>query len=231
MKLFVVSDIHGHAGLLKEALDEAGYDPGNQNHLLVCCGDLFDRGAENMEVLRFFEQMDRKIMVRGNHEDRLLDVFATGMLGNFGKGTGTVQTICEILQKNSLPDLDNPIDFSDKIDTVNRFVALIGEMCDYYETEHYVFVHGWLPNEEGKVLSDWRSASIEQWSKSRRARWIDVCRMSGHKEKKTIVCGHYPTPDSQILYGSGFIAIDACTDVHKRINVLVIDDQLLKEGA
>lgn len=50
-KIFAVSDIHGHYHILKEALDRAGFDDSNDNHLLVCCGDYFDRGDENVEVL------------------------------------------------------------------------------------------------------------------------------------------------------------------------------------
>ena len=38
-KIFVVSDVHGHYTLLKEALEKAGFQNENKNHLLVCCGD------------------------------------------------------------------------------------------------------------------------------------------------------------------------------------------------
>ena len=70
-KLFVVSDIHGHCTILSEALDRAGFDRRNPDHLLICCGDYFDRGTENMEVLQFLERLPRKILIRGNHEDML----------------------------------------------------------------------------------------------------------------------------------------------------------------
>ena len=63
-KLFVVSDIHGHCSILKEALDRAGFDKENEDHVLLCCGDYFDRGNENVEVLKFFERLKRKILLR-----------------------------------------------------------------------------------------------------------------------------------------------------------------------
>ena len=53
-KLFVVSDIHGHYSELKAALAAAGFDRNDPAHLLICCGDYFDRGSENAQVLRFF---------------------------------------------------------------------------------------------------------------------------------------------------------------------------------
>ena len=202
MKLFIVSDIHGYAKLLKEVLNKVGYDPEKEDQLLICCGDLFDRGTENFEVLRFFERIERKVMIKGNHEERLLEILNTGRLGQH--------------------------DFiSGKTGMVDRLCDLIGEMRDYYETENYVFVHGWLPNENGYIVSDWRHASEQQWSNSRWTWWIKGCEMLGNAEQKTIVCGHYPTRDSQIYYGDGFIAIDAGTDSNKKVNVLVIEDKLV----
>ena len=73
-KLFVVSDIHGHCTLLQEALAGAGYDRNCEDHWLLGCGDYFDRGTENAEVLRFLERVPRKILIRGNH-DRFLSNF------------------------------------------------------------------------------------------------------------------------------------------------------------
>ena len=78
-KLFVVSDVHGHCTLLKQALAEAGFDKENPDHLLICCGDYFDRGEENVEVLKFFEQLKHCVLLRGNHEDLLLKLLDTGM--------------------------------------------------------------------------------------------------------------------------------------------------------
>ena len=59
-KLFVVSDIHGHYSLLKNALDRAGFDRNDPSHLLVCCGDYFDRRTQNLQVLRFFDCLDNR---------------------------------------------------------------------------------------------------------------------------------------------------------------------------
>lgn len=227
MKLFVVSDIHGYAGLLKEALHKAGYDRDNKDHLLICCGDLFDRGTENFEVLKFFERIERKVIIKGNHEERLLEILNTGWLGQHDFMNGTIETIQEFFGKYSVMSLLDPVDFSGKTGMVDRLCDLIGEMRDYYETENYVFVHGWLPNENGYIVSDWRQASEQQWSNSRWTWWLKGCEMPGNTEQKTIVCGHYPTRDSDIYHGNGFIAIDAGTDTNKKVNVLVLEDCLI----
>ena len=72
-KLFVLSDIHGHYSEMKKALDEAGFDPENGSHIFVSCGDLFDRGMENVAVYDFVRGLKHKILIRGNHEDMLLN--------------------------------------------------------------------------------------------------------------------------------------------------------------
>lgn len=92
-KLFVVSDVHGHCSLLKEALKEAGFDHNNADHLLVCCGDYFDRGNENVQVLQFFERLQHKVLLRGNHEDMLLKLLQTGRLLPHHYINGTFSTL------------------------------------------------------------------------------------------------------------------------------------------
>lgn len=64
MKMYVVSDIHGHATILKRALRKAGFDPQNSDHLLICCGDCFDRGKENRAVLEYLQSIPGKILIR-----------------------------------------------------------------------------------------------------------------------------------------------------------------------
>jgi predicted phosphodiesterase len=53
MKIFACSDLHSYWTPFKKALAEKGFEPDNPNHLLICCGDIFDRGAESNEILDF----------------------------------------------------------------------------------------------------------------------------------------------------------------------------------
>ena len=97
--LFVVSDIHGHYTLLKNALDKAGFDKEDPNHLLVCCGDYFDRGSENVAVLKFFERLKHCVLLRGNHEDMLLKLLYTGKVLPHHYINGTMQTMTDFFGK------------------------------------------------------------------------------------------------------------------------------------
>lgn len=234
-KLFVVSDIHGHDTLLKEALDRAGFQKHNPDHLLVCCGDYFDRGDENVEVLRFFEGLPRKVLLRGNHEDLLLKLLQTGKLLPHHYINGTVNTLRNIFGKYAVDPVNDTIDFSGRTRIVDRFCEFIEETVDYYETERYVFVHGWLP-EFARTPEERRRAGHEAWEKARWVKWTQQYRGERPLADKTLVCGHMPTffagaldpgrekGSADIFYGNGLIAIDAGTADTKQVNVLVLED-------
>lgn len=234
-KLFVVSDVHGHCTLLKEALDRAGFDKENDEHLLVCCGDYFDRGTENSEVLKFFERLKHKVLLRGNHEDLLLKLMQTGKVLPHNYINGTLQTLTGFFGKYSIDPVDDTIDFSGKSRTVDRICDFIEETVNYFETERYVFVHGWLPeNAETEELR--KKASNTAWEKARRVKWIEKYTGKRPLTDKTLICGHVPTfyankfdptrskDDSGIFYGNGLIVIDAGTFDTKQVNVLVLED-------
>ena len=152
-KIFVVTDIHGHCLLLKNALEKAGFDNENEDHLLVCCGDYFDRGNENVEVLKFFERLKHKVLIRGNHEDMLLKIFETGKILPHNYLNGTMQTLVDFFGKYFIDPADDTVDFSGKTSTVKRICDFIGETVNYFETDKYVFVHG--PNIPTAVLRSW----------------------------------------------------------------------------
>ena len=227
-KLFVVSDIHGYYTLLKNALDQAGFDKDNDDHLLVCCGDYFDRGSENMEVLKFFERLRHKVLLRGNHEDMLLKLLLTGKLQRHHYINGTMSTLQNMLGKYSIDPIDDSIDFSGKTRIVDRFCEFIQETVDYYETEHYVFVHGWLP-ENAQTPEARQNAGSEAWAKARWVKWVEQYTDQRPLADKTLVCGHVPTffrtPGcTDIYFGNGLIAIDAGTADTQQVNVLVLEN-------
>lgn len=226
-KLFVVSDIHGHCTILKQALEQAGFDRNNEEHLLICCGDYFDRGDENLEVLQFFERLPRKVLLRGNHEDLLLKLLQTGKLQPHHYINGTMSTLRNIFGKYCVDPVDDTIDFSGKTRITDRMCQFIEETVDYYETGDYVFVHGWLP-EHGESAEARAKATPQAWETARWTRWTEQYHGVRPLADKTLICGHVPTfcapgvQGSDIFYGEGLIAIDAGTYDSKKVNVLVL---------
>lgn len=237
-KLFVVSDVHGHYTEMMKALKDAGFDRENESHMFLSCGDLFDRGRENPQVYDFVRNLPRKILLKGNHEDMLSEILIRRCITHNSVRNGTDITVSQLLG-------DHAISQSGRIKTelykekIEELLDFIEEMPDYYETDKYVFTHGWLPILlDGRLPSInpmWRRVSEEEW---RNARWLEWQQLYGTDavlKAKTIVCGHracrmghYFDParnpdDNTPFYGDGVIAIDANTVRSGIVNVLVVD--------
>lgn len=240
-RLFVVADIHGHYTLLRKALKAAGFDPNHEGHLLICCGDLFDRGPENRKVYDFIRRLPRKVLIRGNHDERLAFVLERKRAELYDLRNGGEMTLCEFFGPGILDNygrLQLP-KYGKMAGILRRFVD---SMVDYYETEHYIFTHGWLPLEKDSnvsaVRADWREAEPEAWHWARFLEWPILYNAPSRVPGKTIVCGHRPThygwrfdparkpEDSGIFYGDGMIAIDAGTVRSGQVNVLVLEERI-----
>ena len=70
-RILAVSDIHGDNQRLQSLLNQAEYDPAGD--LLVICGDMIDRGTENLAVLKACQafQSQGAVLLKGNHEQFL----------------------------------------------------------------------------------------------------------------------------------------------------------------
>ena len=64
--IYVIGDLHGSYSLLMQELKNLNFD--FHNDLLICTGDLIDRGTENLECIALLEQ-SWFLTVRGNHEE------------------------------------------------------------------------------------------------------------------------------------------------------------------
>ena len=75
--IFAISDIHGRKVTLED-FESKGFDRENPSHKIVCIGDYFDRGTQNMEILEFCEHAkdelgtDRFITIYGNHDEMMM---------------------------------------------------------------------------------------------------------------------------------------------------------------
>lgn len=242
-KLFVISDIHGHYTLMKKALDQAGFCENNSEHLLVCLGDMIDRGSESLQVMRYLDKLENKVLLRGNHEDMFIKLLHTGRIEPHHRINGTVATLLSLFGKSVFDLSADTLDFSAvntrEFDWVCEFLEKKNNLLDYFETKNYVFTHGFVPT-GCKTSEQLPAYSAETWQQARIKKWID-CYKKGVAplQDKCLVVGHVPTfysshvdPDwpkncTGIYYGKGFIAIDAGTYDTGKVNVLIIEDELL----
>ena len=103
-------------------------------------------------VLGLMER-DEVILVRGNHEDcitELADNFLSYLFGGDLKHThhyvnGTLDTAAQ-LTGFDLPSMrEAPYSFVAELRSTPYFRKIIPATKDYFETENYIFTHGWIP--------------------------------------------------------------------------------------
>lgn len=242
-KLFCVSDIHGYYDELRTALDSAGFDPENREHWLIGCGDYFDRGKKPLQVMQYLQSLPRKVLVRGNHEDLFDHLCKRGYPQSHDYHNGTFKTVLDL----SGDAFDRHEAFACASAATRDFFS---QMVPYFETEHYVFVHGFFPihgfdERLPTYRQDWRHASSDDWEQARWFNAMQIVRYGIKEQGKTIVAGHWHcswghaikdgTPEFGYganfapFYMDGLIAIDACTTSSRMVNVLVLEDKFIGE--
>ena len=260
MRYYVVADPHGYYTYLVEALKEKGYFEDKEPHKLIICGDIFDRGEEAKEMEKFVLDLikkDQVILIRGNHEDLALDYIVKfydydkwGLKTSHHYSNGTVDTFFQLTGMN-IYDMEllphKALDLIIKTDYVTK---ILPKMVNYYETEHYIFVHGWIPcNASGyggratsfEYAKDWRQADVDDWGYARWYNGMLAASQGVIEPNKTIVCGHWhcsyghaklegkgtefgPTADFTPYEAKGIIALDGCTYESHKVNCIVIED-------
>lgn len=260
MKYYVVADVHGFYTELITALIEKGFFEDKEPHKLIVCGDLFDRGNEAVKLQEFIvDLIDRGevILIRGNHEDLMLKfvndyirwtvepVVYTAHWSN-----GTVGTVMQLtgMDLNEIETTAKTMKM--RMENTPFFKKILPSMVNYFETEHYIFVHGWIAcNASGyggtassfSYNPEWRKSDYIDWDFARWYNGMEAARQGVIEPNKTIVCGHWncsyghakiegkgkergANADYSPYYGKGIIALDACTILSKKVNCIVIED-------
>lgn len=235
---FVSSDIHGFFSIYYKTLKRKGFDINNKNHILVLCGDCWDRGLEAIEMLDFLKSIpkDRRILIRGNHELLFLQMIDRGYPKLHDFSNGTVDTLLALNNYNEKQRAEMYIylkrfcfdsqyfvvseeskklfnlTFSKLVNhkNVKRLIKFIKskEWVNYFELDKYIFVHAFIPN-----TNDWRNASQEEWNQAMWACPYKEYLNGNWKENKILVCGHWHTSDfyENLTYKTGkYIDIYKC---------------------
>lgn len=213
MKYFVVADVHGFYSKLIQVLKDNGFDEKSDEHKLIICGDIMDRGEEPVEMQDYILHLldlDKVILVRGNHEDLVLDMLdepgTYSFISPHHYSNGTVETMLRLTNYyNIFIDADTDKNFI-KACRLTPFVSqIIPQTINYFEAGKYIFVHGWIPCRTQLTLPNhfrkgrnyaynpnWREAEIDDW---KAARWFHGQELAHNYEirepGKTIVCGHW----------------------------------------
>lgn len=227
-RYFVVADIHSFYTELIEGLNKAGYNKENPNHILVVCGDIFDRGPDSIKVYEFLSQLPEEncILIRGNHEGLYRDLLKKNYPQSHDFTNGTVKTFTQIAgypaEYISLWELDATDTFHWN-EVKNKVVKSpitdwlkSDRWVDYVEIGDNIFVHSFIPTspaiiKDGITISErynrnWRKASKAAWKNATwgcpyeqfKAGYFDPEYALG----KNLVCGHWRTSDFHAIFNT-----------------------------
>ncbi len=257
MRYYVVADPHGFFTEMKTALEEKGFFSDTEPHKLIICGDLFDRGGEAWMMQQFVLELlkkDQVILIRGNHEDLALKLLNEWHLHSYlfshHNSNGTVDTVLQLTNAEPVALQYNDEGIGKRFLNSPFIQKIIPAMVDYFETEHYIFVHGWIPCmvlpryqrvNDYVFTENWRDAGPEPWGKARWINGMEAAHSGVVEPGKIIVCGHWHCSfghanyegtcaefdrdaDFSPYYADGIIALDACTALTHKVNCIVIED-------
>lgn len=172
-KYFVMSDIHSFFDPMQKALLSSGFKIDNDEHILIICGDIFDRGNQSQELFDWLFELpqDRLILVKGNHELLYFELLEKEYPENHDFSNGTVRTFCS-LAKVDYSELDGhdilfnlqlqgktatPAEIRAKLkdnwrkvrNSVAKHPATkwlsSKQWLNYFELDNLIFVHSFIP--------------------------------------------------------------------------------------
>lgn len=250
MRYYVLADVHGYYTKMINKLTEVGFFDDKEPHKLILCGDMMDRGKEACKMQEFMYKLlleDKLIFIRGNHEDLMVKMLAEfpermdDMLEGYTyhNSNRTFDTAVQLAKMGKAAIRNKPDEFIRRVKNSAFYKYLIPASINYFETPHYIFVHGWIPREGAAYNPCWRAASDAEWSRARWHNGIECAMILDITEpNKTIVCGHWHTSYGHYYFGDPpkqqgnytpfcrdtIIALDGCTALSGIVNCIVLED-------
>lgn len=214
--IYVMSDLHGRGGAFARMLEKIAFGPNDHLYIL---GDVIDRGPDGVALLQDLLRRSNVTLLRGNHEQLMLDALLDpDPINNVHMTTWVLngcQPTLEALQQLSGDD------FVRLIHAVN---ALPLELEIDVGSRHFRLVHA-APDYTYDALADFRCDHRHHmlWTRIPVDAWLD----SG----ETLIFGHtqtylYTLKEPQcIWYGKDRVDIDCgCALDTGRLACLRLDD-------
>ena len=251
MTYFVFADPHGNYEALITAITEMGYDAANPQYQLIGCGDYFGRAARsNSDCVNIWKYLisphhaNKPICIRGNHESILIDEIERRQLTETDIYNGEHNTFASFLGRYpNQVKRDCYLQFDAAKVMMNvGFYDWLKSFPWYFETEHYIFTHGFVPlqwfGKKWKLsdLGDWEWDTAS-WAKTPDYIWtLDRTHI---KVDKTIVFGHWRAKELNERFAGKWeevdgdiyvdkerklIGLDATTALSHKVGCVVIED-------
>lgn len=201
MKYFVISDVHSFYFEMISSLTEAGYSKNDASHMLIINGDLFDRGPDAIKMYEFIREIpkERRILIKGNHEQLIIDAVKKQRPGKHDILNHTVDTILQLSETpRTLVEFfieDEPLfaieeDFA-KCFAMNRYWEKIvnharvkevvkwlesDEWIEYYELDNLIFTHAFIPYDKTAETLTYNDVYEynSNWREASKEEWKDA---------------------------------------------------------
>ena len=245
-KIFAISDIHGHYSETIQCLARAGWDENNPYHLLIVCGDMFDRGEENVQIFEWLYRLTKEnkaIVTRGNHDSMFIDFLdwsndpfnycnngTCTTIDDFLGRTRSFESYC-LIDKQCETTIGAFADFAReaRAEIKNNYPNLLPWLQSlpwYYETENYIFTHGAIDTQ----AIDWRKPHCGIYNKVDwdALTWDDgsfLGKRMYNTEGKAVVVGHFHT--YHLRYKYDYDTIKDAYDINANHSILDINDETL----
>lgn len=207
-RTIAIGDIHGCRQPLAELLTKIAPDP--EQDTIIILGDLINRGPDSKGtvalLLELREELRHLIILRGNHEQMLLDFLAGGNRDLFLRAGGL-----ECLESYGI----DPFHHDSAALLPAAHLDLLSDLPSSFENEHGIFVHAGL--EPGKHLS----LQSPEWLLWARDEFIN----SDHDFGKPVIFGH--TPFAKPLFRPNKIGIDTGAVYGGSLTALILPEMEL----
>lgn len=218
-KIIILTDIHGCLEEMNTLLSKVEFD--EIADMLIILGDTMDRGRDSYGVyLRLMTlksiMMERCVLIRGNHEQMLLDAMVNPLREYIWYGMNGGDVTAESFQEH------------DK--NIKDYASVFEQFCLYYETNDFVCAHA------GIALSGPKETAAEVFL------WDRSIAEGGFYSGKLFIYGHTPMQEALYQSGDGYghilkpgirrdlpksgsICLDTgCVFEHKLTGMVIFDD-------
>ena len=223
-RTIIISDIHGCITEFNALIKMSRYQP-DQDQLIVI-GDYVDRGPHSKEVVERLIHLTQQygvIALRGNHDQRLIDLVRIGndhAVDKFLLYGGKAAVKSYLGLDCSLDDIDASMVRHAAAFIASHYehhITWMEQLPLYYEDNRHIYVHAGLnPN-----YANWKEQPEEDFMYIKE-------RFLQHPNAvdKTVVFGHTNTSDihgiADIWFGEGKIGIDGGCAYGQQLNALEI---------
>jgi len=223
-RTLMISDIHGCIEPLNQLLEEIGFD--STTDQLILLGDYVDRGPKSKDVVeRVIDLVNnhRTIALRGNHDQRFVDLILTNnpqIQAKFMEHGG-VQTLlsyfhfdCQVMNMELLQEARNYISSH-----YRHHIEFLNTLPYFYEDEDHICVHAGL----NPHYTDWKNQPVHDFMYIK----SDFIRNRTRMNKK-VVFGHTRAMEihgiSDVWFQEDKIGIDGGCAYGLQLNGLIYEN-------